>query len=159
MKAHTDAGTHKVGALITHTHTLVHAHSYIHTHMHKHTLAHAHSHTHTHTYTHTCTHTHTLSGAGAGADHTVQVFPGVHSFKYCSKIAHPVIFPDDQVSLFSNSFHWHYREKVKLGVVGMGESCYVIGLTTLCRLPKLGIGLVVSPAGPEVVVESTHQSL
>ena len=83
----------------------------------------ARAHTHTHTLAHTHTHTHRLSGAGA--EHRVQVFLGVHSFKYCSKIAQPVSLLHDQLSLFSNSFHCHDCKKVMLGVVMMGEPCHV----------------------------------
>ena len=132
MNTRTDTRTHQSAP----THTRMHIHMYTHGRIHKDTV------------THVYLHTHILSGATAV--HRVQVFPGVHSFEFCPKFAQPVILPHDQVFLFSNSFNCHDREKVKSGVMKMGESCQVVSHTTLRRLLRLDVGLVISPAGHEV---------
>ena len=83
--------------VLSHTQTYICTYACARAHMHTHARMYAQTHTHSRTHIHTHRHTHRLSGAVG--EHRAQVFPGVHSFEYCSKIAQPVILLHDQVSL------------------------------------------------------------
>ena len=66
-------------------------------------------------------------------EYCVQVFPCAHTLEDGAQVAHPIIFPDNQVFLFFYCFNCHDIEKSKLGVFRVLKSCYRVSHPTFVR--------------------------
>ena len=83
-------------------------------------------------------------------EYCVQVFPCVHTLEDGAQVAHPIIFPDNQVFLFFYCFNCHDSEKSKLGVFRVLKFCYMVSHPTFCHFFQFCIWFMVSPASFQV---------
>ena len=80
----------------------------------------------------------------------VQVFPCVRTLEDGAQVAHPVIFPDNQVFLFFYCFNCHNSEKSKLGVFRVLKFCYMVSHPTFCCFFQFCLWFMVSPVSFQV---------